>query len=117
MISSKDLQTCIDNLAEISNGAPRQIKVKALEIGYILKKELDIVAGIEQMSENSSLASYGTKGLINDNVQLFHENQKLLKENMELKRILESRITSIASTMNSLKNSIEGINEKINSFG
>ena len=114
MISSNDLEKCINLLAQISNGASYDDRQKAVEIGYILKKELDIVSDIER---NHSQQRHPTmEGLVNDNVQLFHENQKLLKENMELKTMLESRVTSISAKMNQVCMDVSSVNQLIASL-
>ena len=91
-------------------GPPRQM---AVEIGYILKKELDIVKEIETPNQHRTP---DMQGLINDNVQLFHENQKLLKENMELKAMLESRVNSIAAKLQSVCGDMSSVNQMITSL-
>ena len=117
MISSNDLQKCINLLAQISNYATYDNRQKALEIGYILKKELDIVTGVEKMSQESNRGrNLDMQGLINDNVQLFHENQKLLNENMELKTMLESRVNDIALKIHTVSSSISQVNQMISNL-
>ena len=113
MISSNDLQNCINMLAQMSNGAPYTTRQMAVEIGYILKKELDIVKEIENPNQHRTP---DMQGLINDNVQLFHENQKLLKENMELKTMLESRVNSIAAKLQSVCGDMSNVNQMITSL-
>ena len=113
MISSNDLQSCINMLAQMSNGAPQTTRQMAVEIGYILKKELDIVKEIETPNQRRTP---DMQGLINDNVQLFHENQKLLKENMELKSMLESRVNSIAAKLQSICGDMSNVNQMITSI-
>ena len=113
MISSNDLQNCINMLAQMSNGAPHTTRQMAVEIGYILKKELDIVKEIETPNQRRTP---DMQGLINDNVQLFHENQKLLKENMELKSMLESRVNSIAAKLQSICGDMSNVNQIITSI-
>lgn len=113
MISSNDLQNCINMLAQMSNGAPHTTRQMAVEIGYILKKELDIVKEIETPNQRRTP---DMQGLINDNVQLFHENQKLLKENMELKSMLESRVNSIAAKLQSICGDMSNVNQMITSI-
>lgn len=117
MISSNDLQKCLNLLAQMSNGASYDVRQKAVEVGYILKKELDIVTGIEQVSQNSNRGGHpDMKGLINDNVQLFHENQTLLQENMKLKDMLEERTTGIAERLYNLRGDIRLVNQAILNF-
>jgi len=113
MISSNDLQNCINMLAQMSNGAPQTTRQMAVEIGYVLKKELDIVKEIETPNQRRTP---DMQGLINDNVQLFHENQKLLKENMELKSMLESRVNSIAAKLQSICGDMSNVNQMITSI-
>ena len=116
MISSQDLEKCINLLAQISNGAPYDTRQKALEIGYILKKELDVVKGIEQASAEERMRHMDMQGLINDNVQLFHENHKLLQENMNLKGLLEARVTAIAAKMQNISSDVLQVNRMISSL-
>lgn len=113
MITSQNLDRCIDLLAHISNGAPNDIKTMALEIGYILKQELEVVKGIE--SRHAGHGNVSPQELLNDNVQLFNENQRLIRANVELKSMLESRINSIAGKMNMVCDEISGINNTLRS--
>ena len=118
MISSTDLQKCLQILANITNGADYATRQQAVEIGYILKKELDIVTAIEQRNASNSLGrQIDMQGLINDNVQLFHENNKLLQENMSLKNILESRVNAIAQKMTEVCGDVSRVNHVIESLG
>ena len=113
MMSSNDLQNCINMLAQMSNGAPYTTRQMAVEIGYILKKELDIVKEIENPNQHRTP---DMQGLINDNVQLFHENHKLLQENMNLKGLLESRVTSIAAKVQNISSDVLQVNRMISSL-
>lgn len=116
MISSNDLQKCINLLGQISIGASYDVRQKAIEIGYILKKELDIVVAIEQSSSSEHPSNLDMKGLINDNIQLFHENNKLLKDNIELKNMLDSRVHSIAARLQNMCDEITTVNSTIASL-
>ena len=117
MISSNDLQNCLNLLAQISNGASYDIKQKAVQVGYILNNELEIVKNIEKMNQDTNRGRHpDMQGLINDNVQLFHENQKLLQENMQLKSMLESRVNNIAAKMQSVAGDISQVNQMIASL-
>jgi hypothetical protein len=83
MLSSQSLNRCIDLLAQINSVSASNVRQMALEIGYILKQELDIVVSIEQAaSGDRNPRSLDPKSMLQDNIQLFNENQKLLKENM-----------------------------------
>jgi len=117
MISSQDLQRCIKLLAQMSDGASYGVRQTAVEIGYVLKKELDNVIAIEQMNSDQQRGRHlDMQGLINDNVQLFNENRKLLNENMELKTIIESRVNSIAAKMQSISGEVSQVNQLITSL-
>ena len=116
MISSQDLEKCINLLAQISNGASHEVTQKAVEIAYILKKEIDVVKGIEQASADERMRHMDMQGLINDNVQLFHENHKLLQENTNLKGLLESRVTSIAAKVQNISSDVLQVNRMISSL-
>ena len=101
----------------MSNGAPYDTRQKAVEVGCILKKELDIVTTIEQRNATEQDGRHlDVQGLINDNVQLFHENHKLLQANMELKNMLDSRIANIATRIQLLTNSVAEVNHTISTL-
>jgi len=48
MISSRSLNRCIDLLAQINATGSPNVRQMALEIGYVLKQELDVVTSVEQ---------------------------------------------------------------------
>ena len=116
MISSNDLKRALNMLAQISSDASYDSRQKCLEIGYIIDKELSIVEEIERDNRNNGRGNINTKSILNDNVQLFQENQKLLQENMSLKSMLESRISNIAFKMRSISEGIAQMNQSINSL-
>lgn len=117
MLSSQSLNRCIDLLAQINMTGSSAIRTMALEIGYILKQELDVVISIEQASANRNLNNRLDPNLIlQDNIQLINENQKLLKENMELQEMLGSRVNVIASKLGELKDSVSYLNNTISNM-
>ena len=119
MLSSKELNRCIDLLADINTMTDNNdIKLKLLEIGYSLKKELDNVALIESMgrdmdNRSRNMGSLDVKRLLEDNVQLFNEKEKALKQNKELREILDSKLqvyeTKLAMVTNSINEVRSGI--------
>lgn len=117
MLSSQSLNRCIDLLAQINSVGASNVRQMALEIGYILKQELDIVTSIEQAaSGDRNPHSLDPKSMLQDNIQLFNENQKLLKENMELRGMLDSRVNFISSKVEEMRREIAAVNNNIMSI-
>ena len=111
MITEESLTKCIDYLAEInanlSNNALRRM---VLEVGYILKQELDnVTTWNKQFGENKKPTNIDVRKLIEDNTQLFNENRKLHEANLKLKDVIDGKIPHLESTINSL-------NSRINTF-
>ena len=109
MISAKDLNRCIDILAELNARADQNSKRLILEIGYILKTELNNVnawdASQREDRERGRHGNIDVKKLLEDNTQLFKENEKLIELNQKLKDVIEQRIPHV-------EQSIGGVNEK-----
>jgi hypothetical protein len=104
MISAKDLNRCIDILAELNARADQNSKRLILEIGYILKTELNNVNAWDE-SQRGRRENIDVKKLLEDNTQLFKENEKLIELNQKLKDVIEQRIPHV-------EQSIGGVNEK-----
>ena len=115
MISSRDLNRCIQLLAEI-NAKTSNVSTKemTLEIGYILKQELDVVAEIERRRPHEQTTMFNIDSLYRDNTQLFQNNQKLIEENMRLKELVEERTNDIERAISNLTNRVIDINNKLN---
>ena len=124
MLSSKVLENCIELLAEINTKTnDNYIKSRVLSIGYTLKQELDDVSLIESMNKDinnraSNMGSLDTKRLLEDNIQLFNEKEKVLKQNKELKDIIDSKLQiyetklgMITNSMNEIKQCVEILNK------
>ena len=122
MINEKDLNKCIDNLAEINSlvGEDSNIRRLLLEVGYILKQELEVVSSWnKQFNDANKLRGYGNidvKKLIEDNTQLFNENRQLLDANLKLKAIIDSKIPQIENKANIITNGIKSISQSITTF-
>lgn len=97
MLSSKDLNTCIENLTALINAEKDNDKKKLLiEIGFILKQEYDLVSAKEERGKiDTKNSKFDVKLLLEDNKQLFMENEKLLTQNMSLKKIIDNNIPQI----------------------
>ena len=113
MIDEKSLNKCIDNLAEINAHLTNSaLKRLVLEVGYVLKQELDNVSTWnKQFQGDNRLRGFqvDTKKLVEDNTQLFNENRKLLEINAKLKQVIDEKIPQV-------ENAVNNINHKINTF-
>ena len=106
MLSSDSLRKCIDLLADINaEASSNKTRGATLEIGYILKKELDTVVDIERV--NKTNRPINPQEILKDNVQLFNENKKLLDENIRLKNLIESKFGEFTNRINELNAKIE----------
>lgn len=113
MISAKDLNRCIDILAELNVNAPQSDKRLLLEVGYILKQELDNVnAWDASQVANRDRGRHQTidvKKLLEDNTQLFNENKKLLEMNSKLKEVIEQRIPHVEQSIGVVNSKFESL--------
>lgn len=116
MINGKDLSRCIDILSELNaNAASRHEKQLILELGYIIKQELDLVNSWEQ-SHNKPIRGIeriDINKLLEDNAQLYKENQTLLKNLDQLKAIIETKLPSIQTDLVEVKNKFNVLNNHI----
>lgn len=116
MIDGKDLNRCIDILSELNaNAASRKEKQLILELGYIIKQELDLVNLWEQNHNNSirGRERIDVNKLLEDNAQLYKENQTLLKNFDKLKAIIETKLPSIQTDLTEIKNEFNVLNNHI----
>ena len=113
MISAKDLNRRIDILAELNVNATQHDKRLILEVGYILKQELETVNAWDasQLSnrERGRQPNIDVKKLLEDNTQLFNENKQLHELNLKLKEVIDQRIPKV-------ENAVNIINEKFDTF-
>ena len=117
MISAKDLNRCIDILAELNVNATQHDKRLILEVGYILKQELETVNAWDasQLSnrERGRQQNIDVKKLLEDNTQLFNENKKLQEINLSLKETIDQRIPRIAEMVGTVNEKFEAFEEII----
>ena len=117
MISAKDLRRCIDNLAELNAGADSNTKRLVLEVGYILKQELESVEAWNRQFKGNKNRGYGdidVKKLLEDNTQLFNENKQLQDLNMKLKEVIDARIPNVERGISEVNNKFYLLTENIN---
>ena len=94
MIDGKDLNRCIDILSELNASiTSKKDKQLILELGYIIKQELDLVKAWESSHNEQALRIGGQpidiNKLLEDNAQLYKENETLLKNLKKLNDIIE----------------------------
>ena len=115
MINEKTLTRCLDNLAEINaNLTNSALKRLTLEIGYILKQELDnVTAWNNQFNKDNRHKGYNIdiNKLMEDNTQLFNENKKLHELNMKLKEVIDQKIPNVENAIGNLNSRIETFSE------
>jgi hypothetical protein len=116
MISAKDLRRCIDILAELNVHASSQEKRLILEVGYILKQELNAVEAWDSQIKSNKERGYDNidvKKLLEDNTQLFKENEKLLKSLAKMKEIIDSKIPAIQEDLSVINGKFDMLNNHI----
>lgn len=113
MISAKDLNRCIDILAELNVNAPQHAKRLILEAGYILKQELETVNAWDASQlndkERGRHQQIDVNKLLEDNTQLFNENKKLMEMNLKMKEVIDQRIPHV-------EDGIKSVHDKFNAF-
>ena len=119
MIDGKDLNRCIDILSELNaNTTSIRDKKLILELGYIIKQELDLVKAWEDGLSEQSRLKYRTKTidvnkLLEDNVQLYKDNEKLIKSVATLKGIIDTTIPSIEKKLGTINKKFDFLNNSI----
>ena len=121
MIDKKDLSRCIDLLADLNariGANDTDSKRKLLEIGYILKTELNNVEAWDKSQladrERGSYGKIDVKKLLEDNTQLFNENKKLTELNMKLRETIEKRIPQVEEYITVVNGKFESLENAIN---
>lgn len=114
MLDVNTLNRCLDILAILNDKASREDKISILELGHILKQELMVQ---EKWNKNHNKVVFGrnldVNKLIEDNTQLFNENQNLINDVMKLKSIIDTKIPFIERQMMLLDGQATRINNGI----
>ncbi len=115
MISARDLRRCIDILAELNAGADSNSKRLILEVGYILKQELEAVeAWDSQFKDKKRGYNIDVNKLLEDNTQLFNENKQLQDLNLKLKEVIDQRIPNVEKGISEVNRKFNIMSETIN---
>lgn len=118
MINGRDLNRCIDMLSELNATANnKRDKSLILELGYIIKQELDLVRAWEnshnEQTRKRDGESIDINKLLEDNAQLYKENETLLKNLNKLKGMIESKIPSIQEDLTAISRKFDLLNSHI----
>ncbi len=118
MINGRDLSRCIDILSELNaNVSNKRDKALILELGYIIKQELDLVKAWESSHNEQRIRRDGEpidiNKLLEDNAQLYKENENLLKNLEKMKGIVESKIPSIQEDLTVISRKFDLLNNHI----
>lgn len=118
MINGRDLSRCIDILSELNaNVSNKRDKTLILELGYIIKQELDLVKAWESSHNEQRMRRGGEpidiNKLLEDNAQLYKENDNLLKNLAKMKGIVESKIPSIQEELVVIEGQFNALNHHI----
>lgn len=112
MISEESLNKCIDKLATINaNSDDAKIKQLTVEVGYILKEELDLVKAWNSQFDGKKIQQIDAQKLIQDNTQLAHENAKLQKINVELTKMIDLKIPTFENVIGNINKKLNNINQ------
>lgn len=116
MISKEELNKCINILAELNARTnSRSDKTLLLEIGYVLKQELDnVTAWEESHPRGRGLKQIDVNKVLEDNIQLCRENQTLIQSVSELKAMFEKALPSVQTRLQLIGEKFDALNENIN---
>jgi hypothetical protein len=118
MISASDLNRCINILAQLNaNTNNRRDRNLILELGYIIKQELDLVnewnSKHYEQSKILGNKAIDVDKLLEDNAQLYKENETLLKNLEKMKNMIESKIPSIQEDLSLINQKFDFLNNHI----
>ncbi len=118
MINEEDLNKCIENLARLSTTSTRSDRQLLLEIGYILKQELDNVKAWNSSHKNGQRRNeqIDVKKLLEDNTQLFKENQTLLSAVANMKDVIEHQLPNINEELVEIDSKFDLLNKQLENF-
>lgn len=119
MISIEDLNKCIANLAQLSATSTRSDRQLLLEIGYILKQEIDHQEAWNQANNTrgGGVKQIDIQKLLEDNSQLYKENQTLISSVAKLKDIIEHKMPQIQNYLETALIKCDNLNETLEKLG
>ena len=109
MINRKDLSRCIDILAELNADIQnRKDKELLLELGYIIKQELDTINRTPIRDE-----VFDINKLLEDNSQLYNENKKLIECAERMRNTVERVIPNIQNKIGEINFKFDTLNNNL----
>lgn len=113
MVSETDLEKCIDLLAKVSTNVGKNDRDMLLEVGYIIKAELDWVRGLRQPRSimNIHPSKLDTRKLVEDNVSLSKDNAQIVEANKKLMADLNTKIPSIERLLTTVASKLDKFNK------
>lgn len=118
MIDAKTLNKCIDYLSVVNaNSNNPMVKNLILEIGYVLKQELDNVkAWDNNFAKNNKPAqsNIDVKKLMEDNTQLYNDNIRLEKIIINLQNAIDKKIPDLENMTANVRDKITTLKEELN---
>ena len=113
MVSETDLEKCIDLLAKVSTNVGKNDRDMLLEVGYIIKTELDWVRGLRQPRSIMGIhpSKLDTRKLVEDNVSLSKDNAQIIEANKKLMADLNTKIPSIERLLTTVAGKLDKFNK------
>ena len=119
MIDKRDLNRCMDILAKLhANTQSNGDKQLLLELGYIIKQELDLVNAWEESHNKQARGreQIDVSKLLEDNAQLYKENQTLIGNLDTMRKLIEDKIPSIEDNLHIIGNKFNVLHEQLERF-
>lgn len=114
MISIEELSRCMEILSQLNASTYiRRDKQLILELGYIIKQEFDLARKLDNVARNRNGRNIDVNKLMEDNRQLFQENEKLINDINKLKDILYEKIPSIQEDIQKIGSKFDLLNQQI----
>lgn len=111
MLTSTNLNRCLSILSILNSSASREEKKLILEIGYVLKQELDIVNAWDDKVSKENIKNIDVRKLLEDNTQLCKENSQLMQINKKLQETIDHRIVDTNEKITALCTKIEHLKD------
>lgn len=114
MLSVNDLNRCVDILSDLNSRVTNnQDKRLLLELGYIIKQELELVKAAHNQNLRNRQTSIDPQKVLADNIQLCKENDALLKNIRKLNEIIEDKMPSIQKDLGMIRKKFDTLNKHL----
>ena len=111
MLTIDELKSCLEDLSIIDTyGEAHNARahISFLHIHALLSKEINFLMDMERAKENRDIrrGNIDVKKLIEDNVQLCMENEKLRETCVKLKEEINDKIPNLINSINHFNNNL-----------